>query len=208
MNGPASSNLIMFTHLRDLLTKATTKTVEAIAKKYGSSGIYGFALYTSGDYRYVIDSFSTRDGLTKVATKYLSEESYQEEWGTLEVASRELKWSPCDSPHHGEYDRNFNRTNEELEAIWADVDDDSEDAYIETCRQIHEVFTDVLKGVRQSGVFPGSVVLNVLMGDQSDEERLLNAEQLNPKEVLQAFASELQCDPDQVESLRETRWQS
>ena len=77
---------------------------------------------------------------------------------------------------------------------------------MDICRQIHEVFTAVLLVIRQAAVFDNSVVLNVLMGDQSDEEQLLNAEPLNSREVVQAFRNELDCDSKKVAALRKNRW--
>jgi broad specificity phosphatase PhoE len=192
--------------LQTTLETAALKVASAVAKKYQAEGVYAFALYTSGEYGYVIDSFATTAGLRTVAEKYLRELPYRDRWGSLEVAMRELRWSPCDSPHHGEFENEFQEANELLEEFGSGDDPDASESFEDSCRQIHEVFTTVLMAVRKSAVFDSSVVLNILMGDQSDEQRFLNAESLNSPKVLEVFGSELQCDARELARLRTDRW--
>ena len=196
----------MLSEFHAALEKTTEKICRVVAKKYKLEGIYAFALYTSGEYSYVLDSFSTQDGLKIVAETYLKEKHYREEWKNVNVAMRELKWSPCDSPHHCEFEEEFAHANSILETLWESADADSIDASLETCRRIHDVFTQVLRKIRVSRIFDDSVILNVLMGDQSDEERFLNAEPLNSTAAVFDFERQLQVDPKILTQIRKSRW--
>jgi hypothetical protein len=198
----------MLSQLQVALERAAERICSTIAKEYASDGIYGFALYTSGEYRYVIDSFSTTDGLRSVAQSYLNKKRYQDEWGSRDIAMRELKWSPCDSPYHGKFERDFKPANSLLDDYWRHVECESDDTVLESCHQVHEVLVAVLKRVRDSGIFDESVILNVLMGDQSNEERLLNAEPLNSKAAMSRFRKELEFDVRRLSKLRKSRWKA
>lgn len=179
----------------------------ASAEKHAGEHYYSVALYTSGKYGYLVDTVSTNDGLRQVANKYLKDGRYQDESGTLHAAMKDLKWSPCDSPHYCEFKGRFNRANELLDSIWQAVDDNADDQFLTTCKDIHEICIVVLAKVRDSGIFrKDQVVFNLLMGDQSNEERLLNAEALNSVEMVDRFRSELEIDDDRLDDLRKTRW--
>jgi hypothetical protein len=58
---------------------------------------------------------------------------------------------------------------------------ESEEEFLMRCEALDDVFLESLSQVRSSGMFDASVVLNLLRGDQSDEERLENAALLNEK---------------------------
>lgn len=196
---------IMNQELHDKLFATMTEVSRASLERHSGERFYSVAIYTSGEYSYLIDSLSTSAGLERVAARYLEDSYYQSQWGTLDDAMRELKWSPSDSPYHEEFGRKFNDVDEILNTIWDAVDQDSDGAYRDTCREIHETCLEVLRQLRQTGLFPEEVVFNLLMGDQSDEERLLNAEAINPPQVVKQFQSELEIDPDQLEALRQNR---
>ncbi len=195
----------MHLELSKQLEAATVAFTRTVAENFAAEGIYGVALYTSGCYRYVFGTFLTYKGLEEVSKEYLKEDQYQEEWQSVDNAMRELKWSPCDSPHYCKYDNLFKDVNQLIDTIWSNViDDDNE--YILTCQEIHQACIDALAKVRKSQIFRDDVVLVLLMGDQSNEERLLNAEGLNPEKTLNNFKSELQIDEQRLLELRNNRW--
>ena len=78
--------------------------------------------------------------------------------------------------------------------------------YLATCKRIHASCIASLTALRNANIFDDSVVLNLLMGDQSDEERLLNAEGINPHATLKKFRGELQVDLKRLADLRKSRW--
>ena len=186
--------------LQSELLKVVPRVFRMAVEQYGSEGIYGAALYTSGEIAYVFDTLLTYQGLETVARRYLENKSFREECGTLDAAMRQLKWSPCDSPHHCEFQDHFKHANELIEQMRPVIDDNEVGERM--WEEVHGVFIGVLKGVRNTGIFDDSVVLNVLMGDQSDEERLLNAEILNSSQALMLFEKELEIDPITMAALR------
>ncbi len=197
----------MHQQLLDILEPTLLDVCRAAIERHAGERFYCVALYTSGEYGYLVDSISTTEGLEKVAKKYLEDKNYQDKWGTLDVAMQELKWSACDSPYHCEFDASFDRVSEILDSLWEAVDDGSDDEYMNTCKEIHETCIAALVKLRDSGLFNNDqVIFNLLTGDQSDEERLLNAEAVNSETVLGWFRNELEIDDDQLRGRRENRW--
>jgi hypothetical protein len=184
--------MLDLTELKKKLLSATISVAHRAVKELREEEIYSFGLYTSGEYSYVFVSVSTQAGLNQVASEYLKQPHYQEEWSSLEEARRQLKWSPCDSPHHTSFFDEFSSANELIEELWSTLTDLSEDGFDETVESIHEVFVEVLQAVRDAAILPEDVVFNVLMGDQSDESRLNNAAVLNSPQTLARLRSELQ----------------
>ncbi len=121
---------------------------------------------------------------------------------TLEQLRRELRWSPCDSPLHSEGGSYCQRANELLEPVpellqaLYDREHDAWERSDKLIEQLDSIFLDVLKQLDAEGVFGrgehrASVVVNLLMGDQSNESRLAYAKQLNPREAYQKLEEDL-----------------
>lgn len=194
----------MHQQLFDVLEATLLDVCRAALEKHAGEQFYCIALYTNGEYNYLIDSFCTTEGLETVAKKYLEDTNWQDRWGTLDVAMQKLKWSPVDSPYHEEFYGLFDRVNETIDSIWEATDSDSDDEYINTCKEIHETSIAALVKVRDSGLFDKDQVLfNLLKGDQGDEERILNAEAVNSETVLAWFPKEFGIDDDELKKIRE-----
>ena len=104
-----------------------------------------------------------------------------------------LKWSPCDSPYHGEFWENFNRTACVLDEIWGSIDEQTSEDINFNYQQIHSTCLSVLTDVRQSGLFDEDrVVFNLLKGDQSDEERWANAKIVNSDKSLERYRKDIE----------------
>ena len=175
-------------------------------QRHVGEDFYSVALYTSGEHAYVLDSLATLQGLERCARRYLAKPEWKERWGTLEIAMRKLKWSPCDSPYHCEFDREFKGVQNILNATWDQVggiDDSSTEDYMDTCDAIKNTCVEVLRSIRDSGIFDVErVVFNILMGDEDDESRLLNAEALNSDRVVSWYRRELEIDEVRLKALR------
>ncbi len=172
----------------------------SIRRQHRGETFYSFALYTYGERAYIFPTASTEEGLTQVARKYMAKGHYQGR--ALEQLRRELRWSPCDSPLHGEGAAYCQRANELLEPVpellqaLNDREHDSRKRSDKLIEQLDSIFLDVLKQLDAEGVFGrgehrASVVVNLLMGDQSDESRLAYAKQLNPREAYQKLEEDL-----------------
>ena len=171
-----------------------------IQQQHRGETFYCFALYTYGERAYIFPTASTEEGLTQVARKYMAKDYTQGR--TLEQLRRELRWSPCDSPLHSEGGSYCQRANEQLEPVpellqaLYDREHDSWEQSDKLIEQLDSIFLDVLKQLDAEGVFGrgehrASVVVNLLMGDQSDESRLAYAKQLNPREAYQKLEEDL-----------------
>jgi len=186
------------------LEHAALEAFQISADRHHSESIYCAALYTSGEYGYVYDTISTQEGLNRVAEHYLRKGSFD----NFEKAVHDLKWSPCDSPYHLENEHLFEKCNQLLREIWGSLrkqpERDSDSVY----RDVHSVFVKVLKKVRSSNIFPSDCLITLLAGDQSNEVRVVNSEEINSQAVCHAFASELMLNNDRLAKLRANRWPS
>ncbi len=175
------------------------------AAKHTHEQFYMVGLYAGGDYSFVADTTATTEGLEKVAREYLGCPQDRQGEG-VNFTMQGLKWAPCVSPHHREFEGRFAGVNRVLDAIWKSLDDSPDEVYQEVARKIHDTCMGALYKIRSSGLFDENVVFNLVMGDQSNEEMFLNAECLNGDKVLGRFRSELDIDGEQLEDLRVKRW--
>lgn len=173
------------------LNAATLRAAVKAGAQYSGEGMYSFALYTSNEYSYVIATVSTTVGLRTVAKRYMAQYNFEAPWSTLDAAEKRLKWSPCDSPHHDVFSEEFHEAGSLLDELWKATDMNSYEEFEKTTEAVHAAFIHSLDKVREVGALDGSVVLNLLMGDQSDEERLENATALNSPDTLAGFRKDL-----------------
>ena len=93
--------------LRDELSSLLAVLEETIAQDVESAfttiianninlTLYSLGLYYHG-WGYILPTFSSEEGLQQVAKNYA--EGVKE---NIELEKKSLRWSPCDSPHHGE----------------------------------------------------------------------------------------------------------
>lgn len=186
---------------RSELIAASLRAARSALTRFGEEQIYSFALYTSGEYNYVFASVSTQTGLEKAANRYMADDNFRRMWGDHARAMRQLKWSPCDSPHHLALQDDFGTAGAWLDALWDACEDDADDEdfddevtddeYSQLCDFIHQTFAEALNEVRNARLFTDAVTLNILMGDQGDEDRLTHAAALNEPAVVERLRADL-----------------
>ncbi len=171
-----------------------------IIKELSHENIYSLALYNSGDsWGYLFPTVSSVVGLHEVATDYKEKKYYQDQ--SIRELEADLKWSPCDSPHHINYESTLEeseKTLQQIEEIMGEYWDNNQE---DKCEKLHQnlvqICLKVLMQLDTEGVFNAidrsSFVLNLLNGDQSDEERLERAKILNPKQIFNKYKTEMQC---------------
>ena len=142
---------------------------------------------------------STEEGLTIATERYLASEG-----GDPILTRASLRWSPCDSPLHAE-GVNLLQKSGLLRAGGPDPHEDSIEAY-EAIALVFDVSCDVLKQLDREKIFGSDVqraelLLGIWMGDQSDEDRIQFAQQLNPASLVDRFAKELKEANDALEAL-------
>jgi hypothetical protein len=105
-----------------------------------------------------------------------------------------LRWSPCDSPLHGEGEPLLAET-ARIRGAGPDPCDDTPEAD-DANALIFDVAIQALRQLDAEGVFGqglerAQLVLGIWKGDQSDEERIEFASLLNPRGVAERFAREI-----------------
>lgn len=172
-----------------------------ILSAYPEDEFYCFAFYTNGEFNTVALTASTYKGLGEVAAEYKRKPRYEEM--SLADLELDLKWSPCDSPLHDADDNyltdlepSMERVSEELDRR-VDLNDDWK-SFEEFEGQVRDRFAGALKRIDAEGVFGlgddrAKVVVNLLMGDQSDEDRIAFAERVNPPESVQMLKQDLEA---------------
>lgn len=180
--------------LEELIYSAAKTSFSKTIELHKDEKFYCFALYTYDGLGYVCPTSFTQKGLEKVVRKYQTDDSFSDQ-NENQLLSQ-LRWSACDSPLHLEFKETFDEANEILSNLEQQLDElycqDKTEEYEENHSKIKEVFFRVLSKLDKEIFFERAgerdkIVLNILMGDQSDEEILSNAEKLNPKIVYENF---------------------
>jgi len=133
---------------------------------------------------------SSYEGLAEVASRYKEMEQHRHR--DIEGIKRMLKWSPVDSPLHTGWcgiieslQSIMNQISNELSEIPFDQDDWTE--FEQYVAQLEDAIANALRRIDAEGLFGSGdkrkrVVVNLLMGDQSDESRIEFAKRVNPPE--------------------------
>jgi hypothetical protein len=183
-----------FEKFYELLYAASKSAFASIQHSHKNEGFYLFALYTCGDLAYVLPTSSTEEGLTLAAQKYSAIKRYQD--FSIEQLRERLRWSPCDSPLHTQGEEYFVDVSKSVSDVplildsipikesWQEFEN-FVDKFMEICIKVVKQLD--IEGAFGEGERRNSIVLNILMGDQSDEERLKFAKLLNPSSVYNHF---------------------
>jgi hypothetical protein len=182
---------------REMLLAARAAFVK-INEFHAKDGIYCYAIMTAGTYYWFVPFAGTEASLEIAARSYQRMPQYRHK--TIPQLKCELRWSPADSPMIDVAGKCFDRVNElakQLQPIFNgfDVDNGWED-FRAFSAKIAAVCVDVLKELDREGLFGiGAarelVIIVLLWGDQSDEDRLKYASQLNSESACKRFADEM-----------------
>lgn len=156
---------------------------------------YSFAFYTTDDFAYLTETASSLEGLEQAAARY------SQEAGPAQRTAAEwklaLKWSPCDSPWHGKVS-DLTDLSPLLQETANRIDEVASVAALQDfIESYYGCFFQALRRLDQEGLFGvgrerAAVVVNILKGDQSDEERISFAEQLNPPAAVALLKHDLE----------------
>jgi hypothetical protein len=165
---------------KKILKDETRIGINKIIDDLQQEEIYSIGLYTNGEYGYIGLTCSTYKGLKK-----------------------ELKWSPCDSPYHERYmdilPKSASLLNE-IPTLLQELYDEENDDWTksnELSHKINLICLDVLKELFNEHILKSitnntELVLNLYMGDQSNEECIENAYYINSDEIAEKFENELE----------------
>ena len=193
------TNSFDFDTFRSLLYTASKAAFSGIQNAHANEHFYSFALVTSGDMAYVYPTASTEEGLTQAAQKYIDKGNKGGQGKTLQQLRDELRWSLGESYLNMEDNTYFEAVNALVANISDIIDEfpkDSWDEFNTFVAQFMGVCTEVLKRLDSENLFGDgeqrdAITLNILMGDQSDEEMRKYAKLLNPASVYERFCMEL-----------------
>jgi hypothetical protein len=168
-----------------------------IREAHPKDRFYCFAFYTSGEFSFVALTASTDEGLDRVAQEYKKNPRYS----AMSIADlkTDLKWSPDDSPLHGAAEDVLTALEPLLAGTTAELRRRSDEkSYYEFAAQLRACFANALTRIDAEGVFGSGeerkkVVVNLLMGDQSYEDRIEFAERVNPPESVNMLRQDLEA---------------
>ena len=174
---------------RDTMRDELRSAWLTLRDRHRDDRFYAFGFYTSELASDLMVTASTEEGLSAVTGRYVAKLHRDP---ALTRAS--LRWSPCDSPLHIEGSDLLPRSSE-LRNAGPDPYDDTPEADQAVALVFHTA-VEALQQLDRDGAFGRDaereqLVLGVWKGDQSDEERIEFARQLNPKPVVQRFVREL-----------------
>ena len=179
--------------LHATLKDATRQAFADLRRQHPQERLYAFALYTNDVGQYIVPSANTEEGLARHAAQAARRDGIADE---LHRAS--LRWSPCDWAYHADASLvPFFAGVERLLSDGPDPYDLDDEACAQQVGGVFETCLTVLAELDAEGVFGrgqarAALVINLLMGDQSDAERLERARRLNPPATYAHFAQELE----------------
>lgn len=177
--------------LKSALIGAIPQAFNAIKDAHSDEQLYAFALYSCPEALYIMPSFNTEEGLTRVAQRYLEKHG-----GSLEGQRRSLRWNPCDWAYHLEGKAFFEKATELMNESWSflvDYEGLNADGHGQT--QVFETCIEVLQALDKQGVFGQdaerlNLTVLLTMGD-GNKDFLTWAKLLNPAPVYERLAAQL-----------------
>jgi hypothetical protein len=187
--------------LEDELYRQGLAGFRRIREAHPKDKFYCFAFYTNGEFTYAALTASTYEGLDKVAYDYKRKAPYKAM--SIEDLRLDLKWSPDDSPLHGAAEDVLTALDPFMEGVTAELRrrsdlKDNWKSFDEFVAQVRSCFANALKRIDADEVFGCGeerkmVLVNLLMGDQSDEDRIGFAERVNPPESVKMLKHDLEA---------------
>ena len=191
MADPAASDLL--DRITALAADSLAAVFSSFRKEHPEEQVYSFGPYIPDDVGYVSIALFTEAGLAKVADTYQAASGGDR---ASHVAS--LRWSPADSPFHCYQEAQIAAVSDLL----GQHRDADEATYVEThgyslddhwqqrvkARQVALQKALTLADNRGTfDTFRDQITLCVWGGDQSDEDRFLHAQTLNPTHIYDHF---------------------
>lgn len=175
--------------IRAGLKDAATEFIRAVAKKHPGETLYGFLIEVSRVGFAAFGAAATEEGLLRNAKNYADEEG-----GDAAQLAAEFRWGSIENGWYQEPAKPFNRVNELLERA------EEQQLYAEYSGVLEQLCLDALKELDSAGLFgSGHVREQVAIGichtggDNTEQQFLQWAEQVNPPTVLKRLKMEYAC---------------
>ena len=166
-----------FQTFQALRVEAARSALLRVQRKHAEERFYAFGLYIAGELGYVVPTSNTEEGLTRVAQAYVNA-GYGPD---LQAVAADLRWNPADWAYHLEGQELFETVNGMLEDVPARLFAlyDTGAAWLTaTVRaELECILVGALQELDREGVFGQDearrqIVVNLLMGDQSNQSRI------------------------------------
>jgi WD40 repeat protein len=162
-----------------MLLEATRAAFQKAKSAHAGERFYTFGLYSTEEGGYAVPTCNTEEGLTRVAEKYARKSRR-----SVEYERDALRWNPADFAYHLEGNEHFAEFERELgrrqRSTWFVLKD---------CFAVLQQLDK--EGMFGIGAERKRTIINLFYGDQGDEQRVQNAQKLNPPTVWKRYADEL-----------------
>jgi len=202
----------VFDELEDTIAQEFEAACTTIIANNPSLHLYSLGLYYHS-WDYILPTYSTQEGLAQVAKSYAIDSEVE-----IELEKESLRWSPCDSPHHGEDELEYMMpiTEALLEGFsslidmadpmyeqyeWPQAYTDDRELYYDFISELHEKFESTVisamnriwKNKSLSDFFiANDCALTLNAGDSSYEDFLGHIKKLNNKKIVQKLTIEIE----------------
>ncbi|GLQ96164.1 DUF4303 domain-containing protein [Dyella mobilis] len=182
----------MLADFRTKFEQVALRAARLAVEQYGDEDIYGFAIITDGDWKYVFPAVLTEAGLSEVAKGYGEMQFGDEPVDVSDIDFRtQLRWSAFDSPRHEALAdvEGIEEVDKLVRKYWGSADTGSEAAYVDARDAFVDAVLHVLASVRDQGIFRNPVVMNFFTGDQGEQEKFEYSERVNSTDLHEWFCT-------------------
>ncbi len=159
---------------------------QSFRSEHPDETVYGVGVYSCPMATYVGMTLFSEEGLTEAAASYAGPD------GELDEQRKQLRWSPCDSPHHMWAEACFDGAQAVLDAAPNPYGPGADSA--SHVQSAFAAFVQALRELDREGLFGdglGRPLLSIWCGDQSDADRIDFARQLNDATLVSRFEDEI-----------------
>jgi hypothetical protein len=187
-----------FEQFRNLLYEASRAAFLEIQRTHAYETFYFFALNIEPLFGYIFPFSNTEETLSYMAENFLAP-GYHPNL-SLDEAREIVRWGTDDAPLHHEGTEHFGRVNQFLEpvtGILMGFPDGPWDEFNAFHNRLVGVCIDVLKRLDSEGTFGvgerrNTRLVNIFVGDLTDEQWLNYASELNPDVVYERAVAQLE----------------
>ena len=183
-----------FDHFSNLLYAAGKAAFFEIQTSHPTEKFYFFALCTNGDLNDIFSLAGSEEGLTRVARQYFEKGYYL--GFNLPDQREALRWSEGDSPFLGEARVHFEGLNALISSAREELDAATQDEFDLYSQRFMSTLVAVLQQLDAEGIFGinelrDAITLCVVTFDQSNEDRAMYVEQINPHRVADRYKQQI-----------------
>jgi len=202
----------VFAKLEETIAEEFKASCKTIIANNPSLHLYSLGLYYHS-WNYMLPTYFSEEGLEQVAKSYAESSE-----ADIELEKKSLRWSPCDSPHHGEDEleymmpkteallQEFSSTIDLADPMyqqyqWPKAYQDDSELYYDFISELHNKYEEIVISAMNKiwenkhlhdFFVKDDCALTLNAGDSSYEDFLRHAKKLNSKKTTQKLTQEIQ----------------